>query len=227
LIEFRGRAIPETLEEILDPSHTVLDIQDMQNNPCNPESEQSKRLGGHFNCDRIVGTLLKLRESARKAGVKVMYTQSTAQPNYQNVSDIAIWKSYTSKTPDFADPKNPLPQTGNPFTWGWEIIDELKPLPTEVRIMKHRSDPFVGTNFESVLKNNRIRTIIPCGVALEIGIDAVARTATFLDYFVVIPRDAVSGMKEDYMKDAMKWLERSVIVTSSSEIMKIWEKKSN
>jgi nicotinamidase-related amidase len=218
MLNFKGRMIPETLEEVLDPKHTVLVIHDMQNDPCNPESVQSKMVGT-YNCDRIMGKLLKLRDAARKAGVRVMYTQYTNQPDYQSVGDYSIYHDREF----VGDPKNPNPVTNVVNTWGWEIVNELKPAPNEVSVLKYRIDCFVGTNFDNILRTNHIKTIVSSGIALEVGIDATARTAILKDYFVVVPRDVVAGRQQEYCDETMTWLERSVIVKNMDEITKVWE----
>ena len=218
MLDFKGRQIPETLEEILDPKHTVLVIHDMQNDPCFRDSIQSKMMG-YFNCDRIMGKLIQLRDAARKAGVRVMYSQYTNEPDYQSISDYMIYHDREV----VGDPKNPNPTTSTRGTWGWEIVDELKPAKDEVSILKYRIDCFVGTNFDNILRTNHIKTIVSSGIALEIGIDATARTAILKDYFVVVPRDAVTGRRDNEMEETMKWLDRSVIVKNTDEIIKAWK----
>jgi len=219
MLNFKGRMIPETFDEIVDPKHTALVIHDMQNDPCFADSIQSKIMG-HFNCDRIKGKLIQLRDAARMAGVKVMYSQYTNEPDHQSISDYMIYHDREV----VGDPKNPNPITSARGTWGWEIIDELKPAPNEVSILKYRIDCFIGTNFDNILRTNHIKTIVSSGIALEIGIDATARTAILKDYFVVVPRDAVSGRKEDEMKETMTWLDRSVIVKNTDDIIETWKK---
>jgi len=221
MIDFKGRKIPETLEEIIDPKHTALVIHDMQNDPCNPESPPSKMIG-HFHCDRIMGNLLKIREAARKAGVLVMYTQYTNQPDWQSVGDYWIYKNPDRVGTD----RETKPLTNVMGTWGWQIVEELKPAPNEVSILKYRTNTFIGTNFDNILRTNHIKTIVSTGIALEVGIDPTARTATLLDYFVVVPKDCVSGRIQEWMDETMKWMERSILVPTTDEVIRVWNKRS-
>ncbi len=218
MIKIHGRSVPDTLEEILAPKHTVLVIHDMQNDPCRPETPHSKS-NGPIDCYKILGSVLKLREAARKAGVGVMYTQYTNQPDWRSYSEFQLYKLKDR----LGDPQKAPILTNVYGTWGWDIIDELKPAPNESRIFKYRRDTFVGTNFDNLLRSNGIKTIVSCGIALENGIQPTALTASHLDYFPVIPRDAVSGRHQKFMDDAIALLERLAIVTESKEIIRVWE----
>jgi nicotinamidase-related amidase len=224
MFKFLDREIPEALGEILNPSHTVLVIHDMQNDPCRAESPRS-RFAGPIDCYGITPQVLKLRDSARNIGVKVMYTQYTNQPSWKSTSDFELYKMRDKLN----IPDKPVPESSVYGTWGWEIIDELKPAPNETRIFKYRRDTFIGTNFDNLLRLNGIKTIVSCGIALEAGILPTAVTASQMDYFVLVPRDAVSGRHKDFMDDAMRVLERTVIVTTMEEIIKAWNhlKKPN
>jgi nicotinamidase-related amidase len=219
LFKFQDREIFETLEEIINPRHTALVIHDMQNDPCRPETVHSK-FQGPIDCFGIIPQLLKLRETARKAGVLVMYTQYTNLPGWRSTSDFALYKMKDRLN----IPDKPYPESSIYGTWGWEIVDELKPAPGEQRIFKYRRDTFIGTNFDNLLRLNKIRTIVSCGIALEVGIQPTAVTASLLDYFVVVPRDAVSGRHKSYMDEAIKLLERTVIVVNCEEIIRTWER---
>jgi nicotinamidase-related amidase len=221
MVSILGREIPQTLEEIIDPKHTALVIHDMQNDPCNPETPQYKYMGP-IDCYTILPRVLKLREAARKAGVLVMYTQYTNQPEWRSTSDFQIYKMKEK----FLDSNNSPPQSSVYGTWGWEIIDELKPGKDETQIFKYRRDTFIGTNFDIFLHGHGIKTIVSCGIALEVGIQPTAVTASQMDYFPVVPKDAVSGRHQNYMDEAMKLLERTVIVTESQKIIDAWEKSS-
>ena len=218
MFKFLDREIPDTMTEILHPSNSVLVIHDMQNDPCRPESPRAK-YAGPIDCYGITPQVLKLRESARKAGVKVMYTQYTNQPNWKSTSDFELYKMRDKLNV----PGKPVPESSVYGSWGWQIIDELKPDPSETCIFKYRRDTFIGTNFDNILRLNGIKSIVSCGIALEAGIEPTALTASQLDYFVAVPRDAVSGRHKNFMDEAMKHLERTVIVTTSDEIINAWK----
>ena len=59
------------------------------------------------------------------------------------------------------------------------------------------------------------------------GIDPTARMGILLDYFVVVPKDCVSGRVQEWMDETMKWMERSILVPKTEDIIKIWNSKAS
>ncbi|MEM1909947.1 MAG: isochorismatase family cysteine hydrolase, partial [Thermofilaceae archaeon] len=45
-------------------------------------------------------------------------------------------------------------------TWGWEVVDELKPQPGDIVIQKTRYDSFYGTPLEDLLRAYRISNLV-------------------------------------------------------------------
>src|SRR3990167_3393353 len=67
MIRFDIREIPTELDEIVDPSATILLVWDMQND----------QAGGSFNKEELIRNTPPLTAAARDAGVKTIYTQAT------------------------------------------------------------------------------------------------------------------------------------------------------
>jgi nicotinamidase-related amidase len=61
----------------------------------------------------------------------------------------------------------------------------------EVVLTKHRFDAFQGTPLDLYLRNNGVRTVVITGVVTSGCVESTVRHAFFLDYHVVVPRDAV------------------------------------
>jgi nicotinamidase-related amidase len=78
-------------------------------------------------------------------------------------------------------------------TWGFEIIDELKPRPGDQIVVKHRYDAFYNTNLELLLKNIRgmgvVDTVIITGTVTNVCCESTARAAFMRDYKVVFVSD--------------------------------------
>jgi len=73
---------------------------------------------------------------------------------------------------------------------GVEIYDELKPLPDEIVIKKHRYSGFYGTDLDIVLRSSGMETVIVTGVTTENCCHATARDALFHNYGVIFLSDA-------------------------------------
>jgi ureidoacrylate peracid hydrolase len=222
MFEAQGRLIPETIEEIADPKHTILAIHDMQRYLCDPESGATYTPGPRTNSqEEAIKNLVELRSAARKVGVKLLYT-------YSAVYNLSAWVSNTDY--QLYKERETIKKTGKPKeivskfgAAAHEFIDELKPAPNEIVLYKPRTDAFIGTDYQNLLRSLGIRTIIITGRSIEIGVEPAARTGSLLGYFVIIPRDVVMGRNPEYIRDSMKWLERNVIVNDSLDLIKAWK----
>ena len=89
-----------------------------------------------------------------------------------------------------------------------------------------RTDAFIGTPLEYLLRLHRIRTIIHTGLATEVGILPTAWHAVNLGFFVVVPRDCVGPMVKEHHAEAMSFLSRLAIVRDSGAIAAAWTQRS-
>lgn len=104
---------------------------------------------------------------------------------------------------------------------GVEIYHEIRPLPNEKVIFKHRYSAFHNTDLELVLRNMNIGTIIMCGTmtnycCLSTLIDAFSR-----DFKIVFGSDINSMDNNDIQDGIMKTIRRGFgRVLSCEEIIK-------
>ena len=66
-------------------------------------------------------------------------------------------------------------------------------------------------------------TIIHTGIATEVGILPTAWHALNIGLFAVVPEDCVGPMVKEHHEDAMRFLRRLAIATSSNDILEAWE----
>jgi nicotinamidase-related amidase len=122
---------------------------------------------------RIQGLL----ESARATGVRVVYTQDTM---FEEDPEWKIW-----------------PEHCRINTWGWEIIDELKPLTNDLICRKNRYDGFYGTWLDHFLSRVWKRNnLIIVGTVSNICVLHTAASAGLRWYHVVMPADGISALTE-------------------------------
>ena len=79
-------------------------------------------------------------------------------------------------------------------THGWQIVDELHPLPQDTVLRKPRYDAFYGTPLDHLLRQWGVTTLVICGTVANICVHYTASSAALRWYDVVIPRDAVSAL---------------------------------
>jgi len=219
VLTFQGREIPESLAEIVHPRQTAVIVHDMQKDNTAAGGVYD-RAGRRIDVTRILPPLVRFLDEARRRGVRVMYTQYTNLPNFGSVTDVRIRSDYKRLTDPAESWKlNALVED----TPGWATIDELKPRPGDVIIRKFRVDAFIGTPLEMVLRLNRVRTLIHTGIATEVGILPTAWHALNVGFFPVVPEDCVGSMEPQYHDDAMRFLRRLAIPTSSGEILEAWD----
>ena len=160
----------EVHEEVrVDPVKTALIVVDMQND--------FVKEGGTLvvpDAEATVPTIKGLLDSARESGVKVVFTQDT---HNQGDPEWEIWPEHVREG-----------------SWGWEIVEELKPLEDEVVIRKVRYDAFYGTHLDHFLRIWDVDTLIICGTVANICVHYTAASAALRWYGVIIPRDATSAL---------------------------------
>lgn len=224
MLIFKGRQIQETLSEIVRPQRTAVVVHDMQKDNTGKGGAYD-RAGRRIDVTHILGPLVRFLDEARQCQVRVMYTQYTNLPDFATFTEPRIREFHKILTgPDEA--KRDALGCLVDGTWGWEVIDELSPREGEISIRKYRVDAFIGTPFEYLLRLYGVKTLIPTGIATEVGILPTAWHALNLGLFVVVPEDCVAAMQKEYHEEAMAFLRRLAIVASSQEIISAWRSGS-
>ena len=160
----------EIQEEVrVDPDRTALIVVDMQND--------FVKEGGSLvvpDAEATIPNIKGLLDLARESEMRVVFTQDThndGDPEWE------IWPEHVREG-----------------SWGWEIVDELKPLEDELVIRKVRYDAFYGTHLDHFLRLWGVNTLIICGTVANICVHYTAASAALRWYDVIIPRDATSAL---------------------------------
>ncbi|MGH7848477.1 MAG: cysteine hydrolase [Candidatus Binatia bacterium] len=212
MLEIGGKKIPATVAEIVDPKRTALLLWDMEY-AIGPNA---------FNYKDILPKLKELSALARQVGVPVFYS---VQTGFDLVKEEAgVWVRVRMKRAKAADPSQLLSEKEDPK--GTEIVDELKPQPQDIVFHKRRPDGFVGTDFDLMLRSNRIESIVIGGVATEGGIEGTARTGRNLGFDMVILKDGVGSRNRELHEMALRLMEQTHFdMATASEIAEIWRRK--
>ena len=81
----------------------------------------------------------------------------------------------------------------------------------------------MGTNFEMMIRNAGIETIIFTGISTEIGIESSARDSSNRGFYTVVVEDAVSSPDKDAHERSLLNMARLVNLRKSTEIVEIWK----
>ena len=204
MINANGLTIYEDLKEIADPGHSCLIVWDVQNG----------LVDRIFNKEEFIGNLKRFVETMRNK-MPLVYTLITLLPReFQSSWGIFnMMRRYNVKEPD------KLPNFMLPGSREREIPEAVKPAQGDILLDKATASIFIGTNFELMMKNRRITTLLFTGIATELGIESSARDASNRGFYPVVVSDCVSSMDRDAHERSLKILERIAIVKNSTEIM--------
>jgi len=210
MLEFEGRQIPNALKEIVDPPRTVLLVWDMQND----------QAGGSFNKDALIRTAPPLIEAAAKAQIKTVYTRQTP---FLWKDEAPVWIRRGMRDQQVDDPSKLKPRRLH-GSFGWNIMAPFEPRPQDIVIDKRRPTMFIGNEFETIMSNLGLSTIVMIGCTTDGGVEATVREGFNRSYFMVIPRDCVGTYTEAGHNAALKRMERFAELVESKELIEIWQK---
>ena len=160
---------------VLPARETAVVVVDCQNDFCHPDGKLYSPASRE-----IIPRLVRLVEKARAAGAKVFYTQDTHMPD--DNWEFPIWGPHAIRG-----------------TWGWEIVDELKPREGDVVVQKPRYDAFYDSMLDHLLRMYGVRHLVIAGTVANICVLHTVAGAWMRTYRVVVPADAIAALNEfDY-----------------------------
>src|SRR5271163_2410393 len=78
-----------------------------------------------------------------------------------------------------------------------DIVPELDPQASDVRVTKMQWGAFYGTALDLQLRRRGVTQIVLCGIATSIGVESTARDAYERGYNVTLAVDAMTDMKAE------------------------------
>lgn len=186
---------------------------DIQNDTCTDGGHASLTPGKEnlvTENRKLIPSWVNFVDEARKAGVFIVWVKNTYLPNWQ--TDTPAWLHLWAK---IGMHLSDIPYYQED-TWGWEIIEELKPLSNEPIVRKYRADGFVHTCLDLVLKNNKIESAIFIGTSTRACVEKTVMGATMHDYYAVMVKDCCAPYDETL--ETVAWYD----VATSKDIFKEW-----
>jgi len=205
MIKVSGITIYETLIEIVDPGHSCLVVWDVQNG----------LVDRIFNKEEFIASLKGLIENLRNK-MPVVYTLITPLPREFQSS----WYIYNMMRRYNVKEVDRLPQFMAPGSKEREIPEAVKATKNDITIDKASASIFIGTNFENMMRNKGITTLIFTGIATESGIESSARDASNRGFYPVVVSDCVSSMDKDAHERSLRNLAKIAVVKTSDDIVK-------
>jgi nicotinamidase-related amidase len=89
-----------------------------------------------------------------------------------------------------------------PSDW-LEIVPELDPQASDIRVTKMQWGAFYGTPLDLQLRRHGVTQVVLCGIATSIGVESTARDAYERGYNVSLVVDAMTDMKPEAHENSL------------------------
>jgi ureidoacrylate peracid hydrolase len=209
----------------IDLQRTAMIVVDMQNAYASKGGMldlgtgiDEKRIGPVIEANR------RLLPAARAAGVKVIYLQFGYKPDLSdaggpqspNIRKQMAIRMIRERPAD----RDKLIIQG---TWGWQIVDALRPEPGDLVVQKSRYSGFAGTTLENQLNGLDIRHLLFTGVATNVCVESTAREAYFREFWPILVEDAMDHTGPDFVRQATLYNFESKLgwVTRTDDLMRV------
>jgi nicotinamidase-related amidase len=203
--QVNGVVVYENMQEIVDPKHSCLVVWDVQNG----------LVDRSFNKEEFLANLKNFVEKLRSK-MPVVYTLIT--PVVRGFD--SPWRYYSAMKRFNVTDVSKIPPFMAIGSKEREIPEEVLPQGSDIVIDKPAASIFIGTNFEFMMRNRGITTLIFTGIATEIGIDSSARDAGNRGFYPVVVSDCVSSPDRESHERSLATLAKVLIVETSANILK-------
>lgn len=220
-----GQPVFDTLKELVNPGHTALAIIDMQKDFCYKDGYFDRQQSDYTMIRDILPRLRELIYAARNAGVLLAYFRQTISLSNGKVLESPAYLHFSHKAISLEDSAEPDFFTVD-NSWGQEIADEIKPMPGEIVIDKHKPSGFMGTNFDMLLRSNGMKTVICTGCVTQGCVETTLRDATNYDYYSILIEDCVASQSKILHDAALTVMKARWTTLKSEDLIAVWKESS-
>jgi nicotinamidase-related amidase len=186
--------VPIDLADVARPAHTAVLTMEIQRGVVGDLSAFPE-LADAANNIGVIPNTARLVSAARKQGVPVIHCTAEFRPDRAGTAVNCQLIAAALRNPDHM-------LAGTPPA---ELVPELTPAPSDLVCARLSGvSPFSGTSLDIWLRNLGVRTVVATGVSVNLGVLGLVIEAVNLGYQVVVPRDAVAGIPEEYADAVLK-----------------------
>jgi nicotinamidase-related amidase len=176
MLQALGLKIPQTLDDVCDPTSMALIVYDVQIGIVKQVKDGAE----------ITTKVLRVLQASREVGMRVFFTRHLSLPK-QLMGAFQLRTAMAWQKVKSVEEVKPWFLRDAP---GFQIVPELEPLRSEAIFDKITMSAFEGTPLDIALRDCNIRAFALAGIAMEIGIEPTARHGADLGYIPVIIKDA-------------------------------------
>ncbi len=191
----------------IEPARTVLLIIDVQNATYG-ETEAASQPFFHTQASKLaIPNIARLQPACRRAGIEVMFTV------IENLTLDGRDRGLDYKISGFNVPKG---------SWGAKVIDEIAPVGDEIVLPKTSSGLFNSTNFDYLLRNMAIDSVLVAGFLTDQCVDITVRDGADRGFYMTCIADACateSQARHDNALAAFKGYCRTVTTAKALKLI--------
>ena len=194
-------ARPEPIRVSADETAVV--VIDMQNAYASPGGYVDQAGFDISGAAGTIGQIAKVLDTARNAGVTVIYLQNGWDADYVEAGGPCSpnWHKSNALKTMRARPElqGKLLAKGG---WDYALVDALAPQPGDIVLPKTRYSAFFNSGLDSTLRSRGIRNIVFVGIATNVCVESTLRDGFHLEYFGVMLEDATHHLGPDFIQAA-------------------------
>jgi biuret amidohydrolase len=206
--------MPVDLAELITPAHTALVTQECQNGVIGQPAALPQLAAAARR--HMIPNAARLAATARTVGVPVVHCVAARRSDGRGSNTNARLFMGMRKTAVELLPDTPAV----------EVIPEIGVHEGDVVLTRlHGLGPMGGTDLDAVLRNLGITTIVGIGVSVNIGMVDFAFDAVNAGYQMVMPRDAVAGLPDDYVESVLdNTLSLVATLPLTDDVLRAWHR---
>ncbi len=206
------------LTQLVDPAHTALLTMEVQVGVVG-DGALLPALVDQCREQGMLPRLGALCSAARAAGVRVVHNTVENRPD--GAGFIANCKIFALSEKQTAATGVRQMTIGSPTA---ALVPELDVQPEDIVVGRlHGMTPFTSTALDQILRNLGVTTVIATGVSVNLGVTGMVLGALDRGYQVVLPRDCVAGVPDEYAQAVIdNSLSLVSTITTAQDVMSAW-----